>query len=122
MTIVMSDACTMNVSTSIINDLNYKDIMIVMYTSRVIRMMPQLGASLTDDSKSVIYDHNMFIKQATGARSCIVNAKIDCLHFNGGKSTGVSAIKPFMAINLSSPQRGLSSNSSLLALPANIIL
>ncbi len=27
-------------------------------------MMPQLGTSLTDDSKSVIYDCNMFIKQA----------------------------------------------------------
>ncbi len=28
--------------------------------------MPQLGASLTHDSKGIIYDHNMFIIQATG--------------------------------------------------------
>jgi hypothetical protein len=96
--------------------------MIVIYTSRVIRMMPQLGASLTDDSRSVICDRNTFIIQVTGVRSFIVKAQIDCLHFNAGKSTGISTIKPFTAINLSSPQRGLSSNSSLLALPANVIL
>jgi hypothetical protein len=28
--------------------------------------MPQFGASLTDDSRIVIYDRNMFIVQATG--------------------------------------------------------
>ena len=27
--------------------------------------MPQFGASLTDDSRVIIYDRNMFIKQAT---------------------------------------------------------
>jgi hypothetical protein len=81
MTIVMSDACTMNVSTSIINDLNYKNIMIVIYTSRVIRMMPQLGASHTDDSRSIIYVRNTFIIQVTGVRSFIDKAQIDCPHF-----------------------------------------
>jgi hypothetical protein len=28
--------------------------------------MPQFGASLTDDSRGVIYNRNMFIKQGTG--------------------------------------------------------
>jgi len=28
--------------------------------------MPQFGASLTDEAGSVIYDHNVFILQATG--------------------------------------------------------
>jgi hypothetical protein len=27
-------------------------------TLLVVRMMPQLGALLTDDSRSIIYDHN----------------------------------------------------------------
>ncbi len=30
--------------------------------------MPQFGTSLTDDSKVLIYDHNMFLIQATGVR------------------------------------------------------
>jgi hypothetical protein len=74
----------MNVSRSITDDsrgINYKNIMIVIYTSRVIRMMPQLGASLTDDSRSVIWDRNTFIIRVTGVRSFIVKAQIDCLHF-----------------------------------------
>jgi hypothetical protein len=64
MTILVSDACTINVSKSTIDDsrsINYKHIMIVINTLIVARMMPQLGASLTDDSRSIIYDCNMFI-------------------------------------------------------------
>jgi hypothetical protein len=67
MMIVMNEAFIIKDSMSIIDNyrsLNYKNIMIINYTSRVIRMMPQLGTSLTDDSKSVIYNCNMFIKQA----------------------------------------------------------
>ncbi len=30
-------------------------------------MIPQFGASLTDDARVVIYDRNMFIIQTTGA-------------------------------------------------------
>ncbi len=30
------------------------------------RVMPQLGASLIDNSRVVIYDHNMFMIQARG--------------------------------------------------------
>jgi len=65
----MSNACTINVLMSVIDDcsvINYKNIMVVNDTSRVIRMTTQLGASLTDDSRSIIYNHNMFIIQATG--------------------------------------------------------
>jgi hypothetical protein len=40
--------------------------MIINYTSRVIRMAPQFGASLPGNTRSVIYDCNMFIIQATG--------------------------------------------------------
>jgi hypothetical protein len=68
MTIVISDASTINVSRSVIDDsrsINYKNIMIVNHTSRVVRMTAQFGASLADDSRSVIYNRNMFIKQAT---------------------------------------------------------
>ncbi len=32
-------------------------------------MTPQFGASLTDDSRVVIYDHNMFIIQAIVGRN-----------------------------------------------------
>ncbi len=66
--IVMSDDCTINVSRSLTNNsgsINYI-IMIINDASRVIRMMPQLGASLTDNSRSVIYYRNVFIKWATG--------------------------------------------------------
>ena len=58
-----------NVSRNIIDDfksINYKNIVIMKGTSRVIRMMPQLGESLTDNSISAIYDHNIFIVQANG--------------------------------------------------------
>jgi hypothetical protein len=57
---VVSDACTMNVSRSIIDNsrsINYKNILIINDASRVIRMMPQLGTSLTDDFISIIYKH-----------------------------------------------------------------
>jgi hypothetical protein len=67
MMIVISDACTINVSRSVINNswsINYKNIMIVNDKSRVVRMTPQLVASLTDNSKSVIYDRTVFIIQA----------------------------------------------------------
>jgi hypothetical protein len=37
---------------------NYENIIIA-------RMMPQFLASLTDDSRSITYDHNVFIIQAT---------------------------------------------------------
>jgi hypothetical protein len=70
MPIVMSDACTVNVSRSIINNsksINYKNNMIVNDTSGDIRITPQLGASLTNVSRTVIYDCNTFIIQATGS-------------------------------------------------------
>jgi hypothetical protein len=57
-----------NVSMSLINNyrrINYKNITIVNETTRVVRMTPQLGASLTDDSRSVIYNRNMFLIQVT---------------------------------------------------------
>jgi hypothetical protein len=57
----MVGARTINVFTSVIDDsrsINYKNIMIV-------RMMSQLGTPLTNDSKSIIYDLNMFIIQTT---------------------------------------------------------
>ncbi len=65
----MSDACTTDVSKSTIDSsrsINYKNIMIVNDTSRVVSMTLQLGASLTNDSRSIIYDRDMFIKQAIG--------------------------------------------------------
>ncbi len=64
MMIVISDAFTINVCRSVIDNsmcINYKNIRIVNGTSRVVRMTPQLGASLTDNCRSVIYDRNMFI-------------------------------------------------------------
>jgi hypothetical protein len=45
----MSDNCTVHVSRSVIyssRSINYKNIVIINDTSRVIRMTPQLGASL----------------------------------------------------------------------------
>ncbi len=44
--------------------LYYKLMMIVNDNSRVVN---KLEASLTDDTRVVIYDHYMFIVQATGA-------------------------------------------------------
>jgi hypothetical protein len=58
-----------NVFRNIIDDfksINYKNIVIMNGTSRVIRMMPLLGESLTDNSISAIYDRNIFIVQANG--------------------------------------------------------
>ncbi len=47
--------------------------------------MPQSGASLTDDSIVIIYDRNMFIKQATGvileARAKLVEWSTKLDHF-----------------------------------------
>ncbi len=44
------------------NGLYYKHITIINYDSSVIN---KFGASLTDDARVIIYDHNMFIVQAT---------------------------------------------------------
>ncbi len=58
-----------NISRNILDDfksINYKTIVIMNGTSRVIRMMPQLGESLADNSRSAIYDRNMLIVQANG--------------------------------------------------------
>jgi hypothetical protein len=60
----MSDACNINVSKSVNEDsrsINYKNIMFVNDTSRVARMMAQLGASLTDYSGSIIYSCNCLL-------------------------------------------------------------
>ncbi len=43
--------------------LYYKPMMIVNEDSRVVN---KLKTSLTDDARAVIYDHHMFIVQATG--------------------------------------------------------
>ncbi len=32
----------------------------------IVNIMPQLGTSLTDDFRVIIYNRNVFIKQATG--------------------------------------------------------
>ncbi len=64
-------SCTINVCRSIINDsmsINYKNIIIV-------RMKIQLGASLTDDFRSVIYYCNMFIIQATECYISVINER-----------------------------------------------
>jgi len=55
MKILMCDPCIINVSRSI----NYKDIMIINDTFGVVIMMLQLGALLTYDSRSIIYDRCM---------------------------------------------------------------
>ncbi len=44
--------------------LYYKHTMIINYTSSVVN---KLEALLTDDARVVIYDHHVFIVQATGA-------------------------------------------------------
>ncbi len=43
--------------------LYYKHIMIVNYDSSVVS---KFGSSLTEDATVIIYDHHMFIVQATG--------------------------------------------------------
>ncbi len=44
--------------------------------------MPQFGASLTDDSRRVIYNHIMFILQATGANvKTLFNGKLQKRNF-----------------------------------------
>ncbi len=68
MTIIIRDAYTTNILWNVIDEsrsINYKNIMIINYTYRLIRMTPQLGASLTDDFRSIIYNHTMFIIQPT---------------------------------------------------------
>jgi hypothetical protein len=32
----------------------------------IVNVMPQLGLLITDDSRVIIYNHNVFIQQATG--------------------------------------------------------
>ncbi len=46
--------------------ISYRNITIVNDSSRVVSVTPQLGASLTNDSRSIIYDRDMFIIQAMG--------------------------------------------------------
>ncbi len=56
--------CTISISRSLFGNsmsLNYKSIMMTNETCKVFRMMPQLGVSLTDDSRSIIYNCNMFM-------------------------------------------------------------
>jgi hypothetical protein len=53
MMILMNDARTINVSQ-------------LVSSITIINMMSQFGASLTDNSRVVIYDPNMFIIQAEG--------------------------------------------------------
>ncbi len=50
--------------------LYYNPMTIVNEDSRVIN---KLKTSLTDDARAVIYDHHMFIVQATGVQRFIVN-------------------------------------------------
>jgi hypothetical protein len=69
----MSDACAINVSRSVITNsrsINYKNITIVRHYTDI-KMTPHLGASLTDNSRSIIYDCNICIIQAT-----------DCVNFS----------------------------------------
>jgi hypothetical protein len=58
--IVISDDCTIN-----INDACY----IIIDDSRV---MLRIVVSLSDDSRCALYDHNMFIVQATGLFNSLV--------------------------------------------------
>ena len=55
--------------------LYYKHMTIVNYASSIV---DKLGASLTDDARVVIYDHHMFIVQATGVthNDCHMTIKI----------------------------------------------
>ncbi len=41
------------------------------------RVVNNLKTSLTDDARAVIYDHQMFIVQATGGQRFIVNKFFD---------------------------------------------
>ncbi len=75
MMIIMSDTITINVSRSGIDNswsINYKNIVIINDTSRVVRMMPQLVASLTVDPRSFIYNLNLFIIQASGLLAMVL--------------------------------------------------
>jgi hypothetical protein len=71
----VSDAYTLNVLQSIIEDSRS-----INDTSSCQKVMPQIGASLTDDSRVIIYGCNMFIIQATEERHCTVDllVKIAC--------------------------------------------
>ncbi len=53
-----------------ISGLYYKHITIVNYNSSAVN---KFGASLTDDTRVVIYNRHMFIVQATGLRFCNIN-------------------------------------------------
>ncbi len=58
----------------ITSDLYYKPITIVNYNSRVIN---NIGTSLNDDARVIIYDHHMFIVQATGIN--FTNQFVQCV-------------------------------------------
>jgi hypothetical protein len=66
LTIIVSDAFTKNIKNE------YND------TSRIViddsRVMLRIVASLTGDSRGVIYDHNMIIKQVNGFSLGIFNS------------------------------------------------
>ncbi len=51
--------------------LYYKHVMIVNYTSSSVN---KLRASLNDDARVIIYDHHMFLVQATGA--CLIGTPL----------------------------------------------
>ncbi len=55
------------------NGLYYKPMMIINDDARIVN---KLDASLTDDARVVIYDHRMFIVQATGVNVINVFAAI----------------------------------------------
>jgi hypothetical protein len=73
---IVSNACTINIVT-IINDdpkwcVYYKHVIalprVINYASRAVnyvpRVMLQIVVSITEDSRGIIYDHNMFIVEA----------------------------------------------------------
>ncbi len=60
-------------SLSLFSGLYYKHTMIVNYTSSIVN---KLEASLTNDARVIIYDHHVFIVQATGVRIWALNLRI----------------------------------------------
>ncbi len=58
---IVSDACTINVS-----------LVFALALASVVNYAHKFGASLADDSRVIIYDHNMFIVQATYCRWLLI--------------------------------------------------
>ncbi len=54
-------------NTTPVSGLYYKQITIVNDGSSIVSKWSSNGASLTDNARVIIYDHNMFIIQATSA-------------------------------------------------------